>query len=80
MQEIRRFCKEMLDQRRIEMQSKDFVNSGDVLTSLILDETFKDQEEWIVDECVLLMVAGTNATTRFVYSTLYHLIVENESR
>lgn len=42
MQEIRRFCKEMLDERRIEMQSKDFVNSGDVLTSLILDDTFKD--------------------------------------
>lgn len=55
------------------MTKKDYVRKGDFLTLLIEDELFKDKEEFIVDECITFLLAGTQTTTLLVTNALYNL-------
>ena len=70
---LRDFIKNMIKKRRDEMKESTFVDKGDFLTVLLIDELFKGQDDYIVDECLTFMVAATQTTTILTTNALYYL-------
>lgn len=68
----------MIHERREEMKKPEYVQKGDFLTLLLLDDLFKDNEEMMTDECLTFMVAATQTTTMLLYNTIYHLTINPE--
>lgn len=48
-----------------------FVKGNDFLTSLLLDDMFKDDIEMVLDECFTFMLAANLATIDLIDSALY---------
>ena len=72
---FRKFIKQMISERREEMQQKNYVAKDDFLTLLLLDDLFINDEEMMIDECLAFMQAGTATTTMLMYNTLYYLTI-----
>ena len=70
---IRVFIKQMIEMRRKQLQDPTYKNNGDFLTLLINDEVFKDQDSYIVDECLTFMLAGTMTNTLMLNNSIYYL-------
>ena len=70
---IRVFIKQMIEMRRKQLQDPTYKNKGDFLTLLINDEVFKDQDSYIVDECLTFMLAGTMTNTLMLNNSIYYL-------
>lgn len=56
---LREYIKVMIKERRQEMEKPDFQSKGDFLTILLENEFFMNQDEMIIDECAVFMVAAT---------------------
>lgn len=56
---VRGFAKELLLKRREKMREPDYVESADLLSILLTDDLFKDNEESIIDECMTFFLAGS---------------------
>ena len=56
---LREYIKVMIKERRQEMEKPDFQSKGDFLTILLESEFFMNQDEMIIDECAVFMVAAT---------------------
>jgi cytochrome P450 len=41
------------------MTKSDYQDKGDLLSILLVDELFKDNEEMIIDECITFFTAGS---------------------
>ena len=70
----------MIATRREQMKDPEFVNKGDFLTMMIEDELFKSTEEYIIDECITMMLAGTATTTLLLSNAVYHLTKCSDKR
>lgn len=77
---FREFVKGVIKSRRNEMMTPGYVRKGDFLTMLLEDELFKHQEEYMVDECLSFMLAGTQTTTLLITNATYNLAKKDKSR
>ncbi len=62
----------MITKRRTEIKDPSFKHKGDFLTLLIEDEVFKDQDTYILDECITFMLASTITTTLLITNSIYY--------
>jgi cytochrome P450 len=63
----------MIATRKSEMSSPDFINRGDFLTLMLNDDLFKGQEQYMIDESLTFMLAGTMTTTMLISNGVYYL-------
>ena len=68
--ELRKFIKELIKERREE--TKD--DHGDFLSILIQDELYKDNEDMMVDESLLFLIASSQTTATMVTECLFRMI------
>jgi cytochrome P450 len=50
---------EIIEKRREEMKSKEYKEKGDLLSILLNDELFKNDDKMIIDECLTFFFAAT---------------------
>ena len=70
---FRGFLQRMIDKRRSEMAQPGFVSKGDFLTMLLQNDLFSNQVEYMIDECLTFMLAGTQTTTLLVSNIVYYM-------
>ncbi len=52
----------IVEMRRQDFKNPDFQDKGDLLTILLNDELFRDNETLIIDECLTFYFAGSQTT------------------
>ena len=76
-QALRDVCQQIIDKRRSEIEKNpDLAKAGDFLTILLVDETFKNRDIRIVDECLTFFFAGSQtssvATQNLIFALCKH--------
>jgi cytochrome P450 len=56
---LRKFVKEMIEERRKGSSHSSFASADDLLSILIKDPYYEDKNELIVDECIAFFFAGS---------------------
>ena len=57
------------------MKGKDFVDGGDLLSTILKDELFIGNDEMIVDECITFFFAGSQTVTTTVTNLVIYMIM-----
>lgn len=70
---LRAFIQAMIEKRRESLKDSSFKNRGDFLTLMVQDEIFKDQDTYILDECITFMLASTMTTTLLITNSIFYL-------
>jgi cytochrome P450 len=65
---------ELIERRKDQMKSPDYVPRNDFLSLLMEDELFKDSIDLMVDECSLFMLASTQSTAMHIFFSIYYLV------
>ena len=55
---FKHFLRELLKERSQGTQKADFQDAGDIISILLEDEHYKDDHEKIIDEVIILFIAG----------------------
>jgi cytochrome P450 len=73
---FREFIRDMIHERRAQMKNnKDFLDTHtDFLTILLMDELFSTSDEFIIDECITFMLAGTQTSSNLFSNNTYNVI------
>ncbi len=77
---LRKMVKEMIDERRLEMQNPNYKEQSDFMTLLLNDELFKDKETILVDECLTFMIAATQTTLTALATIIKHTMIDDRIR
>ena len=56
---VREYLKTIVEKRKVEQKSPDFVDRGDLLSILVNDDLFKNDSNIIIDECLTFFFAGS---------------------
>ena len=56
------------------MKRDDYVDNGNLLSALLQEEFFQDDDKMIIDECITFFFAGTQTTSITVTNTLMYLM------
>ena len=57
-----------------------FVSKGDFVTMLLQNDLFKDNEEYMVDECLTFMLASTGTNTLLATNMFYHMTKSSDKK
>jgi len=60
--EIRKIMNGFLEKRRIAMEKPDYTDKGDLLSILLSDDQFKNDNQMIIDECLTFFFAGSQTS------------------
>lgn len=78
--ELRLVIKTMVVERKEEMKDPNFVSQEDFLTQMLQDDFFKDVEEFMIDECITIMVAGSQTSTVLIANAVMNLTLNSECK
>lgn len=68
---LRAFVQKMVDKRREDIANH--IDKHDFLTLMVTDDLFKDKDEYILDECLTIMLASTLTNTLMITNSIYYL-------
>jgi cytochrome P450 len=60
------------------MTLKNYEEKGDFLSLMLTDDLFKGKDQYIIDECLTFMLAGTMTTTLLISNAIYHLTANRD--
>ncbi|CDW76295.1 cytochrome family subfamily polypeptide 55 precursor [Stylonychia lemnae] len=75
---LREFTKGLIDERRKEMEKPDFQSQGDFLTLILQDSYFQDDKD-IIDEVMGFMTASNVTTSIAMTNIIFYLTKSQES-
>ena len=77
--QLRSFFQEIIDKRKKDKELKGGIDDrGDILTVLLEDDLFKDNQEYIIDECLTFFFAATQTQAIQTSNTLCYFAQQPE--
>lgn len=70
---LRQLVMKIIKERKAELARPGVEPRPDFLTMMVQDELFKDQEEYVLDECISFIIAATLNNTQMITNSIYYL-------
>lgn len=71
---LRKLFQRIVDERKVAMQQPDYVETCDLLSTLLQDDLFKNDSESIINECLTMFFAGTQTVSITTSNLILYLL------
>ena len=71
---LRKLFQRIVDERKVAMQQPDYVETCDLLSTLLQDDLFKNDSESIINECLTMFFAGTQTVSITTSNLIQYLL------